>query len=198
MFGGGKRETTMRTLGLAIAMALCLGTTAAHAVCTTGVECIRERFGVDQTVRNNRIIDQTDTLGDRGRPLNPYVARQNVANQARRAGRFDATGDRRTSRFDAEPRLEAGTRPDVRFTPDASGALSAPVTLVPGAPPQARDPAELTVAPVQPATGAARDRATGFRAAGTRAAAPTPRDQNQPVGAANRRFTGPQTSGAYR
>ena len=192
----------MRTLGLAVAVSLCLGTSAAHALCTTGVECIRERFGVDQTIRNNRIIDRTDRLGDRGRPENPYLAGQNVTNQARRAGRFDATGGAAAlGGFAADPLRGGETLPDVRYTPGTAIDPYSRGSLIPGQTPSELQ--DLTVVPYEPAqrvTGEAG--APGAAAVGTprgiRSAAPAQRDQNTPQESASRRYTGPQTSGAYR
>ena len=197
----------MRTLGLAVAVSLCLGTSAAHALCTTGVECIRERFGVDQTVRNNRIIDRTDRLGDRGRPENPYLAGQNVTNQARRAGRFDATGGAAArggyaaGDFAADPLRGGETRPDVRYTPGTAVDPYSRGSLIPGQTPSELQ--DLTVAPYEPAQPVTGDtRAPGAASVGTprgiRSAPPAQRDRNTPQESANRRYTGPQTSGSYR
>jgi hypothetical protein len=200
----------MRTLALAIAAALCLGVPAAEAVCTTGVECIRERFGPDLTIRNNRIIDRTDRLGDRGRPENPYLAGQNVAAQARRAGRFDSTMGRAgrgvaADRY-AEPLTPGEVRPDVRYTPEAALDPYTPGTLAPGpAPSGFEDGPELTVDrynPALPATGEPGATAAGEqalpRSRTARASAPTERDRNTPRGAADLRYGGPRSSGAYR
>jgi hypothetical protein len=194
----------MRTLSLAIAVSVCLGTSAAHAVCTTGVECIRERFGVDQTVRNNRLIDRTDRLGDRGRPLNPYVAGQNAANQARRAGRFDSTTlDSTASRRSAVDPLQPGEiRPDVRYTPGTAIDPYTPGALNPGGTQDAPAPTVEPYAPALPATGelgAAGPQEQALpRSRTARPAAPAQRDQNRPQGAADLRYGGPKTSGAYR
>lgn len=193
----------MRTLALAIGVGLCLGTSAAQALCTTGVECIRERFGVDRTVTNNRIIDRTDRLGDRGRPLNPYLAGQNVANQARRAGRFDATGTG-AGLYAADPLRGGETRPDVRYTPGGGLDPYTPGALIPGETPSELQ--DLTVAPYEPVQAATGDsaapstapRAVPRTATGIRSAPASQRDQNTPQGAASTRYTGPRTSGATR
>ena len=202
----------MRTLALGIALSVCLGTSAAQAVCTTGVECIRERFGADRTVRNNQIIDRTDRLGDRGRAQNPYLAGQNVAGQARRAGRFDSTlggtggGTGRTGAavYAADPLRGGETRPDVRYTPGTAIDPYTPGSLAPGETETGAAP-DLTVAPYDPAqpvtdaAGATSPAAQGVvRGRTTRSAAPALRDQNRPQGAASRRYSGPRTTGAYR
>ncbi len=143
----------MRTLALAAAVSVCLGTSAAHALCTTGVECIRERFGPDTTVRNNRIIDRTDRLGDRGRPENPYLAGTNAAGQARRAGRFDSTVGGTTGAMAGRPRGTAsGAEPpgpgDVGLTD-----RSAPGQLAPGeVGPDQPGASDLTIMPYEPAS----------------------------------------------
>ena len=188
----------MRTLALAIGVSLCLGTSAAQALCTTGADCIRERFGVDRTVTNNRIVDRTDRLGDRGRPLNPYLAGQNVANQARRAGRFDATGIA-GGRYGADPTQGREIRPDVRYTPSTAFDPYAP-----GAPISGETPSEteaLSVAPyepVQPATGAPSAAPRIAPSVGARSAPAGQRDRNTPQGSAEVRYTGPQSTGATR
>lgn len=187
----------MRTLALAIAMSVCLGTSAAHALCTTGVECIRERFGADTSLRNNRIIDRTDRLGDRGRPENPYLAGQNAAGQARRAGRFDSTlggraGAAAAGRPAVDPLGPGEVRPDVRYTPDTAIENYTPQSRGPGEFRADTDGTDLTIAPydpVMPATGAAGTHAEGaVRRRGTLPAVPARRDQNTPQGAANLRF----------
>lgn len=191
----------MRTLVLALAAALpvWLAAPAAQAVCISGVDCIRERFGSNAMPRNNRIIDRTDRLGDRNTPVNPYVARQ---------GRPVGSVDRREVAPQApfEEALQTSPsdlRPDARYTPgttldpyalglSGAGTVGSGLGTAPG----------LTVEPYAPAAAATGE--PGSAAAGVAprpsagAVRPGRRDPNAPTGAANGFYTGPRSTGALR
>jgi hypothetical protein len=198
-------------LALAIATSVALGTSAAQAICTTGVECIRERFAPDNTVRNNSIIDRTDWLGDRGRPQNPYLAGRNVAGQARSAGRYDSTIGTGgtggvTGGFAADPLRAGETRPDVRYTPGTAIEPYVKGSRAPGGlGPQVGDASDATIAPRESSlypTGEAGAPGTAAqvtaRPGAATSAAPARRPQNTPQGAANLRNDGPRMPGANR
>ena len=213
----------MRILALALAAALpvWLAAPSADALCTTGVECIRERFGSGTIVRNNRIIDGTDRLGNRRTAVSPYLAGQNAAEQARRAGRFDSTtgatarGTRGAAAALGSPVAPSvgALGPSVRYAPGtAYDPYAARAPLPDAVPPDAEAASDLTVAPYEPAlpaTGPASGRAGGAAGAAARyrpgaapgqgrPAAPAEPDRNMPQGAADLRYGGPRTSGAYR
>lgn len=71
----------MRTLALALAAALpvWLAAPAANALCTSGIECIRERFGADRFLRQNRLLDRAAPVVGTRAAVNSYNARRTRA-----------------------------------------------------------------------------------------------------------------------
>jgi hypothetical protein len=200
----------MRTLAFALAAALPVWLTApaAHAVCTSGVDCIRERFGSDTMLRQNRLLDRTDRIGTR-QPVNPYAARQ-----SRRAAGLNRADDAAEEGVYGDEALRSPSeiRPDVRYTPEE--VLRMPGIEAPGEPPaEAGGMSGPTVGPVLPAeptptspsarAGAATAASDAARSRDPYAAlrrAPASRgrvDPNRPAGAADLFHSGPST-GARR
>jgi hypothetical protein len=178
----------MRTLALALAAALpvWLAAPAAEAVCTSGVDCIRERFGTDPMLRNNRIIDRTDGLGDRNRPVNPYAARQGLRVAPGNRTIYAPTGPE-TALETLQPnqsRPDAGAyMPGTGTAAPTVGSALGPVRVIgPGGAQQDADAAAQPYAPAEAATGpATRAGQTGVY---SRTARPAPRDPNQPYAGA--------------
>ena len=197
----------MRT-ALAILLSACLGATAAQAVCISGVDCVRERFGPDPMTRNNQIIDRTTGFSSRNTPANPYVARQGL--QVTPGGRtiYNPTGQQ----AELETLRPNQLRPDAGYAPGAAPGTTNPYLATPYAP-----------GPVAPGTtGAAVGATTGLPAqpyapkgtitgqrgaggtygtspyAGGTTAQPSPRDPNRPVGATDAYSGGAQSPGSTR
>lgn len=172
----------MRTLALALAAAsaVWLAPPAAEAVCTSGVDCIRERFGTNPMPRNNRIIDRTDGLGDRNRPVNPYLARQGLRVAPGNRTIYAPTGDQEAALETLQPNQ---IRPDAGAAAPSVGSALGPARVIgPGT--QPGDAAAQPYAPAAAATGPATGATTGQTGAWGRDARPAPRDPNQPYAGA--------------
>jgi hypothetical protein len=215
----------MRTLALALAAALpvWLAAPAAQAVCTSGIDCIRERFGTNPMPRNNRIIDRTDRLGDRNRPVNPYVARQGLRTAPGNRTIYAPTGQ--------QSALEAlqpnQLRPDATYTPGTppgtvvnpyalgstlQGATGPAYGAAPGTEPgvMGSDVTQQPYAPAAPATGPITGSTGGFTGGytGSQFGATSPyaagagsvarRDPNIPAGAANQPYSDLPSPGINR
>lgn len=119
---------------------LWLAAAPAGAVCLSDIDCIRQRFGQDRMLQQNRVLERARPAGARAHAnRGPSVRRDGVHDASRTGNAPDAGSD------DARDAVEV--RPGVFYAP--GGALGAP--RIPGRDDPASDEAGPTIRRYQPA-----------------------------------------------